>query len=110
MPTPGVGGAFSAAGEKPEGRYGSVTRTETLINEQKQQSTQCSIQSFLKRLDKELLANPPKEKPVFSRPLDLSCPIGLDVFCDWLTIYQDHDLRDENDEPIRLVSSQSSSC
>ena len=102
MPTPGVGGAFSAAGEKPEGRYGSVTRTETLINEQKQQSTQCSIQSFLKRLYKELLANPPKEKPVFSRPLDLSCPIGLDVFCDWLTIYQDHDLRDENDEPIRL--------
>jgi len=22
--------------------------------------------------------------------LDVLCPIGMDVFCDWLTIYQDH--------------------
>lgn len=24
------------------------------------------------------------------RGLDTSCPVGFDVFCDWLTIYQDH--------------------
>lgn len=27
---------------------------------------------------------------VVSGGLDAACPIGMDVFCDWLTIYQDH--------------------
>lgn len=77
MPTPGVGGMFAGhVGAHPisnpeprsgAGRYGPVTRTETLINEQKRSKTQCFIQSF-----------------------DLACPIGFDVFCDWITIYQDH--------------------
>lgn len=61
MPTPGVGGAvFGDSGAHPSEGYVSVTRTETLKSEQK------------------------------TRILDLSCPIGLDVFCDWITIYQDH--------------------
>lgn len=69
MPTPGVGGAFFGGGEEGgSNRYGPVTRTETLKSEQKRSFIQSSIQS-----------------------LDLSCPIGLDVFCDWLTIYQDHE-------------------
>lgn len=60
MPTPGVGGAVFGDSGERSNRYGPVTRTETLKSEQK------------------------------TRILDLSCPIGLDVFCDWLTIYQDH--------------------
>lgn len=28
--------------------------------------------------------------PPMTRGLDVLCPIGMDVFCDWLTIYQDH--------------------
>ena len=69
MPTPGVGGAFFGGGEEGgSNRYGSVTRTETLKSEQKAPRIQSFVQS-----------------------LDLSCPIGLDVFCDWLTIYQDHE-------------------
>lgn len=53
---------FSAASPAPAlSRYVPVTRTETLTFEQKRSS------------------------------LDLSCPIGLDVFCDWITIYQDYD-------------------
>lgn len=59
----------------PEGRYGSVTRTETENTFRKTPKTPA---------------------------LDLSCPIGLDVFCDWLTVYQDHDLTDENGEPVLL--------
>lgn len=69
MPTPGVGGAFFGGGEEGgSNRYGSVTRTEPAKSGQKSPFIQSSIQS-----------------------LDLSCPIGLDVFCDWLTIYQDHE-------------------
>lgn len=30
------------------------------------------------------------DKIVHFRPLDLSCPVGFAVFCDWITIYQDH--------------------
>jgi len=77
MPTPGVGGmsgsevgAHLTSNPEPRsgaGRYGPVTRTETAIFGQKQSVIQQSIQC-----------------------LDLSCPIGLDVFCDWITIYQDH--------------------
>lgn len=77
MPTPGVGGAFGRdAGahltSNPEarsaaGRYGSVTRTETDIFVRKPSFIQSTIQC-----------------------LDLACPIGHEVFCDWLTIYQDH--------------------
>ena len=70
--TPGVGGAFPAAVTTPQNRYGSVTRTETLKSEQKRAFIQQSIQ----------YSQPPA--------LDLDCPIGLDVFCDWLTCYQDH--------------------
>jgi len=74
-PTQGVGGSVGGvAGEHlsplnfPEAfqtpkRYVSVTRTETLTFEQNKQTT---------------------------LGVDLSCPIGLDVFCDWLTAYQDH--------------------
>ena len=84
-PTPGVGGAVSReAGAHLSQRYVPVTRTETLTFEQ----------------------NEPKKRKIpeslSSAFVDLSCPIGLDVFCDWLTIYQDHDLRDENDDPILL--------
>jgi hypothetical protein len=74
-PTQGVGGSvggvvgehlsplnFPEAFQAPK-RYGSVTRTETLTFEQKRS---------------------------ISRGVDLDCPIGLDVFCDWLTCYQDH--------------------
>lgn len=53
-------------------RYVPVTRTETLTFEQ----------------------NEPKRRKIpdslSSAFVDLSCPIGLDVFCDWITIYQDH--------------------
>lgn len=52
-------------------RYGPVTRTETLKSEQIS-VTKNKIADFV------------------SSTLDLSCPIGLDVFCDWITIYQDH--------------------
>lgn len=74
-PTQGVGGSLGGVvGEHlsplyfPEAfqtvqRYGSVTRTETLTFEQKR---------------------------TFTAGDDLDCPIGLDVFCDWLTVYQDH--------------------
>jgi len=73
LPTPGVVGAvFGEAGEHPQNRYGSVTRTETLKSEQKR---------F------KLLAI----TGLVSSALDLDCPIGLDVFCDWLTCYQDHE-------------------
>jgi hypothetical protein len=86
MPTQGVGGNVAAMVEAPTNkkarpvvensslgiqkpnRYVPVTRTETLINEQKT----------------------PKKTV-----LDLSCPIGLDVFCDWITCYQDHFDRDD---------------
>jgi hypothetical protein len=62
MPTLGVGGAFFGGGEEgTQSRYVPVTRTETLKSEQK------------------------------TPFLDLDCPIGLDVFCDWITIYQDHE-------------------
>lgn len=71
MPTPGVGGAFSVVEGKPEGRYGSVTRTETAKSGQKALN-----------------------QPLPVAALDLACPIGLDVFCDWLTCYQDHDTAD----------------
>jgi hypothetical protein len=54
-------------------RYGPVTRTEPA------KSGQNSIVA-----------------PITKTPaLDLDCPIGLDVFCDWLTIYQDHVDRDD---------------
>ena len=73
MPTPFVGGmnggelgAHLSPLEFPE-RYGPVTRTEADIFVRKPSFIQQSIQC-----------------------LDLSCPIGLDVFCDWITIYQDH--------------------
>lgn len=83
-PTP-VWAAFPRdAGAHLSQRYVPVTRTETLTFEQ----------------------NEPKKRKITdslsSAFVDLSCPIGLDVFCDWLTIYQDHDLRDENDDPICL--------
>jgi len=61
---------------QPAQRYGSVTRTEPAINGQNQPFIQRSIQSF------------------GSGP-DLLCPIGMDVFCDWLTAYQDHFDRDD---------------
>lgn len=52
-------------------RYGLVTRTEPAIFGQKHPKT-----------------------PVFtgnpSSAFDVECPIGFDVFCDWITIYQDH--------------------
>lgn len=72
-PTPGVGGAVSrVAGELFAGGYVSVTRTETLTFEQ----------------------NEPKKRKIpeslSSAFVDLSCPIGLEVFCDWITVYQDH--------------------
>lgn len=73
MPTPVVGGAFFGEGEEgTPNRYGSVTRTETLKSEQKRFKL-LSITGLL------------------SSALDLDCPIGLDVFCDWLTCYQDHE-------------------
>lgn len=73
MPTPGVGGAFFGGGEEgTQNRYGSVTRTETLKSEQKPRS-KTKIAGFV------------------SSALDLDCPIGLDVFCDWITLYQDHE-------------------
>lgn len=74
-PTQGVGGsAGGVVGEhlsplnfpeayRPSKRYGSVTRTEPATFGQKR---------------------------TFTAGVDLDCPIGLDVFCDWLTIYQDH--------------------
>jgi len=69
MPTQGVGGASGVelGGHLsplnfPE-RYVSVTRTEPATFGQNQQ---------------------------VSRGVDLDCPIGLEVFCDWLTCYQDH--------------------
>lgn len=73
-PTPGVGGfrRDELGGHPSQNRYGLVTRTETLINEQK-----CH-------------ENPVFTGDAYSTFPDLSCPIGLDVFCDWLTIYQDH--------------------
>lgn len=86
MPTQGVGGASGSLGAHlssgeqvdcleafdlaqanleggsptPLHRYGSVTRTET--------AKSCQKRTLL----------------------DLECPIGLDVFCDWITLYQDH--------------------
>lgn len=61
---------FSAAQPAPH-RYGPVTRTETLTFEHKRAKS--------------------TPKPVYpSSLLDLACPIGLDVFCDWITAYQDH--------------------
>lgn len=76
-PTPGVGGAFSPAGDAAQNRYGSVTRTETLKSEQKPPPRVTKTPS-------------PIRSSVQSLGLDLDCPIGLDVFCDWLTAYQDH--------------------
>ncbi|HZX32361.1 MAG TPA: phage/plasmid replication protein, II/X family [Rhodocyclaceae bacterium] len=31
-----------------------------------------------------------KLRPPHDPFVDIACPIGLDVFCDWITIYQDH--------------------
>lgn len=71
-PTQGVGGSFGGVvgdslsalnfpeRHQPAQRYVPVTRTET-------------------------------DKSVRNTPeIDLDCPIGFDVFCDWLTCYQDH--------------------
>lgn len=73
--TPGVGGYWAGdVGALPPSpdRYVPVTRTETLTFEQ----------------------NEPKKRKIpeslSSAFVDLSCPIGLDVFCDWITIYQYH--------------------
>jgi len=51
---------LNSARARNDQRYGSVTRTETLTFEQNQSN------------------------------LDLLNPVGFDVFCDWLTAYQDH--------------------
>lgn len=58
---PMLGGVSSQGAGGTSQRYVPVTRTET---------------------DKSV------QKTAF---LDLECPIGLEVFCDWLTIYQDHE-------------------
>lgn len=63
--------SVSAGNSVTQKRYGSVTRTETLTFEQKRSNS--------------------VTKPVFtSSAFDLDCPIGFDVFCDWITLYQDH--------------------
>jgi hypothetical protein len=71
--TPGVGGAWSAGdvGVLPN-RYVSVTRTETAKSCQN-------------------LPSKTKIAVSLSSILDLDCPIGLDVFCDWITLYQEHE-------------------
>lgn len=79
--TPGVGGYWAgdlgALPPSPD-RYVSVTRTETLTFEQND-SKKTKITEALS-----------------SAFVDLSCPIGLEVFCDWITLYQDH----QTDLPI----------
>lgn len=89
MPTPGVGGAFGGVvgahlKSNPEprsgaGRYGPVTRTETLTFEHKQSKTAAFTVVPYSGLEHR-----------GSHYLDLGCPIGLEVFCDWITIYQEH--------------------
>lgn len=72
-PTPGVGGSVSAvvgAHLSPDGVGGSDRYGSV---------TRTETLTF-------------EQQPL----VDLSCPIGLDVFCDWLTIYQDH----QQDLPI----------
>lgn len=88
MPTPGVGGMFAGhVGAHPisnpeprsgAGRYGPVTRTETAKSGQKQ----LKISAFTEVLSRAFTAD--------NRPIDLTCPIGFYVFCDWITIYQEH--------------------
>lgn len=56
-----------------QNRYGPVTRTETAKSGQ--------IPVTKTQITESL-----------SSALDLSCPIGLEVFCDWITIYQDHQI------------------
>lgn len=70
--TQGVGGAWGVvAVGLSQNRDVTVTRTETAKSCQK-----------------------PAKNPAFtvsaSSSLDVLCPIGMDVFCDWLTAYQDH--------------------
>lgn len=76
-----VSEVFDFPGAPKSERYGSVTRTETAKSGQ---NAHLSI--------------------VTKTPaLDLDCPIGLDVFCDWLTIYQDHfDPKDEDGNALVL--------
>lgn len=69
--TQGVGGAWAQDGAALPNRYVTVTRTETAKIGQKQPKNP----AFTGRL---------------SSGLDVLCPIGMDVFCDWLTAYQDH--------------------
>lgn len=70
--TQGIGGAWAGDVGALPNRYGSVTRTETLTFERKPSKTTQITDSLS------------------SAFVDLSCPIGLDVFCDWITVYQDH--------------------
>lgn len=76
------GSALESAGDSLT-RYVTVTRTETAKSCQKQ----------------------PKN-PAFtgrsSSSLDVLCPIGMDVFCDWLTAYQDHEGLRDSEGNLRL--------
>lgn len=81
--TPGVGGAF------PVGESHAVAASEY-----RQSSGRSALSAVPTPTEKKGDVSVTRTEPLISEqksPLfDLSCPIGLDVFCDWLTCYQDH--------------------
>lgn len=66
VPTPGVGGMGAGAHQIPGGTCQLHVPKRPFLAKTVQQYT---VQSAL---------------------LDLSCPIGLEVFCDWISLHQDH--------------------